>query len=88
MVKHLINAAAAYLDARSKKLAVAAAALSALSPLAVLTRGYAVAQKDNRVISSIRQVKTGDKITLTVTDGNIISSVTETEGKENAGSNI
>lgn len=44
--------------------------LDALSPLTVLSRGYAIAQKeDGTVIKSIRGLKPGDRITVRVAEG-------------------
>lgn len=44
--------------------------LDALSPLKTLTRGYCIAQKENKAIQSVKQVKTGDEIQLKFIDGN------------------
>lgn len=53
------------------------AKLDAMSPLKVLTRGYAMAQNQNReVVRSVHQVTDGDKICITVSDGNIHATVT------------
>ncbi|NLW02435.1 MAG: exodeoxyribonuclease VII large subunit [Clostridiaceae bacterium] len=44
--------------------------LDALSPLTVLSRGYAIVQKeDGSVVKSIRVMKPGDRITVRVADG-------------------
>ncbi|MBP3332876.1 MAG: exodeoxyribonuclease VII large subunit [Clostridia bacterium] len=50
--------------------------LEALSPLAVLSRGYAVAldEKDS-LVRSVSDVKEGEKITIRVSDGRIIAEV-------------
>ncbi|NLB81032.1 MAG: exodeoxyribonuclease VII large subunit [Clostridiaceae bacterium] len=74
-VKYMINATTAVLDARSKRLAVAASALGALSPLGVLERGYSVAQKDKKIIRSVKQVTTGDEISLKLIDGDVLCEV-------------
>jgi exodeoxyribonuclease VII large subunit len=79
IVKHMISAAAASLESKSKRLAVAASALSALSPLGVLTRGYCVAQKENMIIRSVKQTACGDEILLRVADGRIICDVKDTK---------
>lgn len=61
----------------------ATAKLDAMSPLKVLTRGYAMAMnEDNSVISSVKQVKTGDVLHVSVSDGVLTSTVSEI--KENA----
>ena len=58
------------------------AKLDAMSPLKVLTRGYAMAQsEDGTVLRSVSQVNTGDTITISVSDGSISAAVTEV--KEN-----
>ena len=54
----------------------------AMSPLKVLTRGYAMAQtEDGQVLRSTKQVQTGDRITVTLSDGKLSATVS---GKENA----
>lgn len=61
----------------------ATAKLDAMSPLKVLTRGYAMAMnEENSVISSVKQVKTGDVLHVSVSDGVLTSTVSEI--KENA----
>lgn len=58
------------------------AKLDAMSPLKVLTRGYAMAQlRDGTVLRSAAQVNPGDDITVTLSDGKIHAIVTD--GKEN-----
>jgi exodeoxyribonuclease VII large subunit len=60
-----------------------AAGLSALSPLAVLARGYSVTQRgdDLSVVKRIDQVAIGDEIQTQVGDGKISSRVTSTTGQ-------
>ena len=45
--------------------------LDALSPLKTLTRGYSIAQKAGKMIKSINDVKSGDRISIRVVDGDI-----------------
>ena len=55
---------------KAGRLSVAASKLSALNPMAVLSRGYAaVFDGDGRVINSVKSLKKDDKITLKVSDG-------------------
>lgn len=56
--------------------------LNALSPLAVLSRGYAVVQKDEKIIKSVSKLKKDDNITLRLSGGTALCSVTEVEANE------
>ena len=48
-----------------------AAKLDALSPLRVLSRGYAAASKDGKCISSVSDAETGDRIEIRLSDGSL-----------------
>lgn len=56
------------------------AALDAMSPLKVLTRGYAMAQTEGgQLLRRVGQVQSGDRFTLQLSDGRIQASVEKTE---------
>lgn len=58
------------------------AKLDAMSPLKVLTRGYAMAQTpDGEVVRSVSQVRCGDSIHVSFSDGTVQATVTDV--KEN-----
>ena len=58
------------------------AKLDAMSPLKVLTRGYAVAENDRgEILRSVKQAKVGEKITVSLSDGSLTARVLEV--KEN-----
>lgn len=59
-----------YDDTKTKLLRLADKA-EELSPLAVLKRGYLIAEKDGKIITDSAQLKSGDKLTLTFRDGKI-----------------
>lgn len=61
------------------RLARLASGLDAMSPLKVLGRGYAITRKGEDVVSSITQVRQGDRVDLLVSDGVLNCAV---EGKE------
>ena len=68
------------LESKQRRFVELTAKLDAMSPLKVLTRGYSMAQDERgAVIKSAAQVASGDHITLTVTDGTIHATVTETK---------
>ena len=53
------------------------AKLDAMSPLKVLSRGYAMAQgEDGRVLRSVSQTELGQKITVRFSDGSVSATVT------------
>ena len=65
------------------RIATIGASLTALNPLAVLTRGYgAVFNSDNSVLKSIENVNIGEKIKVKLSDGSIIASVDDIEREE------
>ena len=50
--------------------------LDAMSPLKVLTRGYAMAQtQDGEVLKSVSQVERGERITVSLSDGKLSATV-------------
>ena len=54
--------------------------LDALSPLAVLDRGYAiVAAQDGSTVKSVKQVNAGEALTVTMKDGKMITTIREVE---------
>lgn len=68
----LVSVSDEWLSIRKQQFGQAAAALDAMSPLKVLGRGYAVAQKENgAVVRSVTQIAPGEKIRLRLSDGEI-----------------
>ena len=50
--------------------------LDAMSPLKVLTRGYAMAQTESgEVLKSVKQVERGESITVSLNDGHLRATV-------------
>lgn len=65
------------------KLGQLAGRLDALSPLAVLGRGYGVIKgQDERVIKSVGQIKTDDKVEIILRDGSAVCTVNEVKQYE------
>lgn len=54
-----------------------ASKLDALNPISVLARGYSIAEKDGKVISSKKQLHSGDKFTLEFSDGKMTATAGE-----------
>ena len=55
------------------------AKLDALSPLKVLSRGYSVTKKDQRIVRSVREVSTGDELEILLQDGSLPCRVIDRE---------
>ena len=51
------------------RLALQAKSLDALSPLKTLSRGFAKISKDQKLVSSVSQLSSGDEIDITLSDG-------------------
>jgi exodeoxyribonuclease VII large subunit len=55
--------------------------LHALSPLAILERGYSITLKDGKLLKNIWDVKAGDSITTRLRKGILHSKVTQIENE-------
>lgn len=56
---------------------IAVRSLDAFSPLKVLGRGYSIAEKDGKVLKSIKDISVSDEIALRLSDGQVTCKVTE-----------
>ncbi len=63
------------LDKKSNKYLQLISKLETLSPLLTLKRGYAITKKDGKVISSSKDLKKKDKLSIEFSDGNIDAEV-------------
>ncbi len=79
--KRLSTAIANILKTRQQHLANVARALDAISPLATLNRGYAIASiyDSNEIIHSTKQINIGEKIKTRLHEGQLICTVDEIE---------
>ena len=70
------------LDKKKQRFVGLTAKLDAMSPLKVLTRGYAMAStEDGSVLRSVRQVKPGDCVNVSLGDGSLQACVTDVKEK-------
>ena len=78
--RRLQSAQATILTGKKHKFIENVSKLDAMSPLKVMTRGYSIAQlEDGQLIRSVSQVKTGDHVWISVSDGKINASITDTK---------
>lgn len=76
----LINTMLLKLNNEKAKISVLASKLNALSPLEVLSRGYAISYKESSPVTSVKQVAAGDNIKVVVKDGELFATVNEVRG--------
>jgi exodeoxyribonuclease VII large subunit len=60
---------------RREALSVYSAKLVAINPLAVLSRGYSYTQREETVISSVNQIKSGDVVNIRFADGSASAEI-------------
>lgn len=66
---------------RRAQLGTLCAGLNAMSPLAVMGRGYAIPMKENAVLTSIHQGEAGDRLDIMISDGVLRCEITDKEEK-------
>ena len=87
--KNLASLAEKQVGERRQRFAALCASLHAMSPLAVLARGYAVARKANgTVLRSADEVTVGETIDVTLGRGSLVCTVNETRGENNHGKKL
>lgn len=70
------------LETSKEKLSKKAALLHNLSPLATISRGYSIVEKDNKVINSIEDVNVNEDISVTLKDGSLECIINKINSKE------
>ena len=77
--ERLAGGFSALLNNNEARLCALAAGLDALSPLKVLSRGYAVALKDGKTVKTAAELNRGDSIKIKFADGAAVCEVKERE---------
>ena len=81
---HLTDCFHTILDSRKHMLQIYAVRLNGLSPLNKISKGFAYVENDSgESIKTVEQLKKGDNINLTISDGKIKASVLEVQGENN-----
>ena len=70
------------LETSKEKLSKKAAILHNLSPLATISRGYSIVEKNNQVINSIEEVDINEDINITLKDGSLECNINKINSKE------
>ena len=78
----LVSAQTSQISRKHQQYIALTAKLDAMSPLKVLTRGYAMAQTpDGEVLKSVHQVERGERITVSLQDGSLSATVMDIKEK-------
>jgi len=84
MNTRLLSAQTRCLSLRRQRFVGLTAKLDAMSPLKVLSRGYAMAQlEDGQVLRSVKQVKAGDTALVSLGDGNLVTKIMDVKENHN-----
>ena len=79
----MVSAETRIVERKNQQFIALTSKLDAMSPLKVLTRGYALVRTaDGEVLRSVRQVNPGDRIVVSLSDGSLSAAVTEKENAE------
>ncbi len=78
----LTNIVSSTLEASRLQLMAVAEKLDALSPLAVIKRGYAITEIDNEFVTSVKDIKRNDEVKVSLCDGSFKAIVTDITEKE------
>ncbi|WP_375199359.1 exodeoxyribonuclease VII large subunit [Bacillus sp. RS11] len=74
-IQQLTRASTHYVTKQKQQFEATVRTLEALNPLAILTRGFTVAYKENEMLKSSADVKPHDQLTLSFHDGKVIADV-------------
>ena len=79
----LVSAETRTVERKNRQFIELTSKLDAMSPLKVLTRGYALVRRENgMVLKSVRQIEPGERIKVSLSDGSLTAVVTEKENAE------
>ncbi len=73
----LINSFISCLKERRRDISLLVGKLEALSPLAVLSRGYSIVFKDGAIVSGVESLNIGDEVNIRLGNGKINACVTD-----------
>ncbi len=63
------------LDSNKSKISALAGKLDALSPLSVISRGYALVEKNDKPVTSVKDIRKDDVVSIKLSDGQVKASI-------------
>ena len=74
----LLRAISHTLEKKAQELILLSEKASSMSPLSVLSRGYAVPMTERGVVTSVSDISPGEELSVVLSDGKILATVTKT----------
>lgn len=68
-----------YIQKKREEMNLYGAKMSGLNPFSIFDRGYSIAEKEGRIVSTIRDIDQGDKIKINLKDGKLDCQVVDIE---------
>ena len=75
LTEKFTNLTNAVLDNNKSKISALAGKLDALSPLRVISRGYALVEKDDKPVTKVKDLQKDDIISIKLSDGKVEAMV-------------
>ena len=73
--ERITNLTVSAVDGNKMKYAALAGKLNALSPLGVISRGYALAERHGKVVTKVKDISVNDEISVRLSDGTLKAKV-------------
>ncbi len=73
--ERITNLTVSAVDSNKMKYAALAGKLNALSPLGVISRGYALAERHGKVVTKVKDISVNDEISVRLSDGTLKAKV-------------
>ena len=77
--ERITNLTVSAVDGNKMKYAALAGKLNALSPLGVISRGYALAERHGKVVTKVKDISVNDEISVRLSDGTLKAKVISIE---------
>lgn len=82
LTNQLTRATYHYVQTKKQSFSSTVRTLEALNPLAIMTKGFTVTFKDDKMVKSVAQLNRGDQISVKYKDGHVLATVDEVKLEE------
>ena len=71
-----------YIQKKREEMNLYGVKMSSLNPFSIFDRGYSIAEKEGRIVSTIRDIDQGDKLKINLKDGKLDCQVVDIEAND------